>query len=211
MLLSSAKFANEFQVDYLAEDKIKSVVAAVRRTADLPERIVPMLKHVKVTIQQDAQVEPETQQIEQIQRTAPTVEDSIKLTASTVEDAIKLILDHWGKIFNAYKEGEGFNSLNDPFLDFETELEEIVWQGIQVKAYQTQIGCFFDIFPYGELFDEIEEKEELFIEKGLEGVRPEELPRSFMDKIFQNGQTKIRYLFVSENYKTPQLLAEGSL
>ena len=36
--------------DYLAEDKIKSVVAAVRRTADLPERIVPMLKHVKVTI-----------------------------------------------------------------------------------------------------------------------------------------------------------------
>ncbi len=36
--------------DYLAEDKIKSVVAAVRRTADLPDRIVPMLKHVKVTI-----------------------------------------------------------------------------------------------------------------------------------------------------------------
>jgi hypothetical protein len=36
--------------EYLAEDKIKTVIAAVRRTADLPERIVPMLKHVKVTI-----------------------------------------------------------------------------------------------------------------------------------------------------------------
>ena len=36
--------------DYLAEDKIKSVVAVVRRTADLPDRILPMLKHIKVTI-----------------------------------------------------------------------------------------------------------------------------------------------------------------
>ena len=128
--------------------------------------------------QENDAVEPEDQEIEQIELTAPNV-----------EEAIKLVLDHWVKIFNIYK--DGFPLLLDPKIDFETGLEYGL--SIQFESGVDEEGVFFNIWPTGDLYEEIQEKEAIFNEKDLGGVRAEELPRSFMDKILNRPQTYRSY------------------
>ena len=107
----------------------------------------------------------------------------IELTAPNVEEAIKLVLDHWVKIFNDYEDTIFWF---DPKINFETGLERSLC--IQFDSNADEEGLFFNISPIGDFnprSDEIEEKEAIFIEKGLEGRRESlrEIPRSFMDRI----------------------------
>ena len=104
----------------------------------------------------------------------------IELTAPNLEEAIKLVLDHWVEIFNEYDEPFWL----DPKITFENGLERNLC--IQFASDVDEGGIFFSIRPIGDFnsfSDEMEEKEAAFKEHGLEGIRPSELPRSFMDKL----------------------------
>ena len=107
-------------------------------------------------------------------------DQQIELTAPNVEEAIKLVLDHWGKIFNAFKPGDAFNMVDDPSIDFGSELEENMTIQVFAHEYSDADGGFFDIIPGGTFYGEIDE--ERFIEKGL-WTHQTDLPRSFIDKI----------------------------
>jgi len=122
---------------------------------------------------EDSKVEPEDQHIE--------------LTAPNVEEAIKLVLDHWGKIFNAFKPGDAFSMVDDPMIDFGSELEENMTIQIFAHEYSDADGGFFDIIPGGTFWEEIDEK--IFIEKGL-WTDETDMPRSFMDKILNRPTRK---------------------
>ena len=117
----------------------------------------------------------------------------IELTAPTVEEAIKLVLDHWVKIFNDYEDTIYWF---DPKINFETGLERSLC--IQFDSNADEEGLFFNISPIGDFnprSDEIEEKEAIFIEKGLEGRRESlrEIPRSFMDRILNRPKKYYPY------------------
>jgi len=114
----------------------------------------------------------------------------IELTAPNVEEAIKLVLDHWVKIFNDYEDTIYWN---DPKINFETGLGRSLL--IQLDSNADGEGLFFNICPIGDFHDEIEEKEAIFMEKGLEGRKESqrEITRSFMDKILNRPKKYYPY------------------